>query len=363
MENLHQVQDSILAAYAFDIIDDIEFLLLSEINSSSNQDFEHDDGHFDLDNFNDDECTSYYRFKKDEIYRLKHALGIPDRITLPNRSRMDGLKALCIGLQRYANPCRYGDLVKVYRHPVPLLCLAFNWMTKFIYDTHKHRLTTLDQPWLAPQQLRIYADVIHQKGAPLKNCWGFVDVTVRAICKPGEQQQQQQQQQGVDIDHKPEHLLKYQSVTTPNGMIANLYGPVEGRRHDSYLLRESGLLTILEGGSHDAEGNVLCIYGDPRYPVRPQLQAPFPTANITPDQAAFNEVMSKVKITAEWSFGGIVNFFKLSDFKKSQEIHESSCAKMYMVSGILTNAHTCIYGNNTPSYFQLKPPSLDEYFQ
>lgn len=61
MENLHQVQDSILAAYAFDIIDDIEFLLLSEINSSSNQDFEHDDGHFDLDNFNDDECWSYYR--------------------------------------------------------------------------------------------------------------------------------------------------------------------------------------------------------------------------------------------------------------------------------------------------------------
>ncbi|XP_030842389.1 uncharacterized protein LOC115924448 [Strongylocentrotus purpuratus] len=270
---------------------------------------------------------------------------------------MDGLEALCLGLQRYAYPCRYGDLVKDYRRPVPQLCLAFNWVTNFIFDAHKHRLTTLEQHWLAPQQLRIYADVIHQKGAPLNNCWGFIDGTVRPICRPGEHQRV------AYNGHKRVHSLKYQSVTSPNGMIANLYGPVEGRRHDAYLLRESGLLTMLEGGSHDAEGNLLCIYGDPAYPVRPQLQAPFPTANITPEQAAFNRAMSKVRITVEWSFGDVINFFKYTDFKKSQKILLSSCAKMYMVSAILTNAHTCIYGNNTSSYFELQPPSLDEYFQ
>ena len=58
---------------------------------------------------------------------------------------------------------------------MPQLCLAFNWVTKFIYDAHKHRLVTLEQEWLAPQQLRTFADAIQQKGSPLNNCWGFVD--------------------------------------------------------------------------------------------------------------------------------------------------------------------------------------------
>jgi len=30
----------------------------------------------------------------------------------------------------------------------------------------------------------MYADAIHSKGAALDNCWGIVDGTVRAICRP-----------------------------------------------------------------------------------------------------------------------------------------------------------------------------------
>ena len=45
--------------------------------------------------------------------------------------------------------------------------------------------------------------------------------------------------------HKRLHALKFQSVVTPNGLIANLYDPVEGRRHDCSLLRESGLMEQL----------------------------------------------------------------------------------------------------------------------
>ena len=33
--------------------------------------------------------------------------------------------------------------------------------------------------------------------------------------------------------HKRVHAIKFQSVVAPNGLIANLFGPVEGRRHDS----------------------------------------------------------------------------------------------------------------------------------
>ena len=100
----------------------------------------------------------------------------------------------------------------------------------------------------------------------------------------------------------------------------------------------------------------------PTHYAGPQLEAPFQTANITREQEAFNAAMSKVRISVEWSFGDIINNFKLTDFKKTQNMLTSACGKMYFVSGLLTNAHTCLYNNNTSLYFELHPPSLKNIF-
>ena len=58
------------------------------------------------------------------------------------------------------------------------------------------------------------------------------------------------------------HAIKFQSVVAPNGLITNLFGPVEGRRHDSSMLRDSDLLTQLQLYSHSPHGDPLCSYGD-----------------------------------------------------------------------------------------------------
>ena len=102
-----------------------------------------------------------------------------------------------------------------------------------------------------------------------------MDGTVRPICRPS------QNQRIVYNGHKRAHALKFQSVVTPNGLIANLYGPMEGRRHDCALLNQSGLLQSLVWHSHNPAGQRLFIYGDPAYPIRPQLMGPFKGANIT----------------------------------------------------------------------------------
>ena len=75
--------------------------------------------------------------------------------------------------------------------------------------------------------------------------------------------------------HKKVHAIKFQSVVAPNGLIANLFGPVEGRRHDNGMLGDSGLLHKLQQHAHGPNGNILCIYGDPAYPLRQQLMGPF----------------------------------------------------------------------------------------
>ena len=76
----------------------------------------------------------------------------------------------------------------------------------------------------------------------------------------------------------------------------------------------------------------------------------------------FNTSMSVVRVSAEWLFGEIINYFKFMDFKKNLKINLSSVGKMYIVSAILRNALTCLYGNSTSDFFQLDPPTLQEYF-
>ena len=61
--------------------------------------------------------------------------------------------------------------------------------------------------------------------------------------------------------------------------------------------------------------------------------------------------------------GDVINSFKFLDYKKNLKVGLSSVSKMYVVSALLCNAITCLYGNNTSDYFGIEPPSLEQYFQ
>ena len=91
---------------------------------------------------------------------------------------------------------------------------------------------------------------------------------------------------------------------------------VEGKRHDAGILRMSGLPDALEEHSNTPDGESLCIYGDPAYPLRRHIQAPYQHANLTEEEVDFNRSMSSVRVAVEWVFGDIVNYFKFLDFKK-----------------------------------------------
>ena len=113
--------------------------------------------------------------------------------------------------------------------------------------------------------------------------------------------------------HKKVHAIKFQSVVAPNGLVANLYGPVEGKRHDSGMLAMSGLLDALQRYSVSPYGNTLCIYGDPAYPLRPCFQAPFRGAVLIPDQQAWSKSIKEV----EWIFGDIIITLSFWSLKKT----------------------------------------------
>jgi hypothetical protein len=135
----------------------------------------------------------------------------------------------------------------------------------------------------------------------------------------------------------------------------------EGKRHDAAMLVDSGLLHDLEQYVH-VGGRPMCVYGDPAYPHRVHLQAPYRNRQLTPEMVAFNKSMRSVRVSVEWLFGDIINYFRFLDFKKDLKIGLSNIGKMYIVAAVLRNALTSMQPNNTSTFFELQPPAVEEYF-
>ena len=128
------------------------------------------------------------------------------------------------------------------------------------------------------------------------------------------------------------------------------------------MLADSGLLRELQQNAFSPTGDAMCVYGDPAYPLRIHLQAPFRERVLTPQMQAYNASMSRVRTSVEWLFGDVINYFKFLDFRKNLKIQLSSVGKIYVVCALLRNALTCLYGNQTSDFFGIEPPTLQEYF-
>jgi len=104
----------------------------------------------------------------------------------------------------------------------------------YIYDIHGHLITQWNQDLLSHGALERYADVISGQGAPLDNCFGFVDGSVRPISRPHDRQRI------VYNGHKKVPALKFQSLSLPNELNGNLYDPV-----GKFFLRKLFLLFLV----------------------------------------------------------------------------------------------------------------------
>ena len=82
------------------------------------------------------------------------------------------------------------------------------------------------------------------------------------------------------------------------------------------MLADSGSLHDTSQFAFNPAGEPLCVYGDPAYPLRMQLQGPFKHGILTPEMEEYNSEISAVRTSVEWLFGDVINSFKFNDFKK-----------------------------------------------
>ena len=221
MASFQKLQELLLPCLEEEIIDDEEFSVLYEAYAPQNLPFQHSAYEkFSLENKNSAECKADFRVDKRDIALLVEALRVPPIFKCSNGTICDGTEGLCIVLKRFAYPCRYSDMMPIFGRSVPELSMICNQVTDWIYNTHGHKVTRWNHGILNPPLIATYADGVHFKGAALDNCFGFIDGTVRPISRP------MSNQRVVYNGHKRVHALKFQAVTLPNGLIANIYGPV-----------------------------------------------------------------------------------------------------------------------------------------
>ena len=188
------------------------------------------------------------------------------------------------------------------------------------------------------------------------NCVGFVDGSVQELDKPG------RHQQVLYNGHKRCHACKWQGIMLPNGIMPLPFGPINGNRHDSFMLERSQLVRIMRRICRH-QGRTFCMYGDPAYPQSRWIEGPFKDEDhlLSPAMVQFNAAMSAVRIPNEWGFGKIKGNFAFLDFEKGMKPYLNDIQGYWPVAQILCNCHTCLYGSQTSLYFQCRPPQLPAY--
>ncbi len=191
---------------------------------------------------------------------------------------------------------------------------------------------------------------------PFDGCWGFIDGTLLKTCRPSVGQR------AVYNGHKKQHGLKYQAVTTPDGLIVSLSEAFAGRAHDMTMFHESEMNNLLDSLPNDPDPTKrLHIFRDQGYSNSLNVVTPYRGLNLTPAQVDFNRTMSSIREPVEWAFKDIDQQWAFIDFKKNLNLLLQPVGKYYLVAAFLWNCLCCCNGSQTYQYFDCQPPSLREY--
>jgi nuclease HARBI1 len=166
--------------------------------------------------------------------------------------------------------------------------------------------------------------------------------------------------------HDKIYCIKVQSFIGPDGMYMDIPLPFStGCTHDSLILTASRLnqrLADLQQGRRVQ----YVYYGDKGYPIETShgRGAFRRTVWMTPEQRLENRVMKVPRgMAAEVGFSKPAGIMSQSDYHKQNKLRKSNITHIYLVSCILCNIHSCMYGNSISEYFNIETPSLEDYLQ
>lgn len=313
--------------------------------------------HFDPDAYDDKMFRTLFRFERFEMYELLSVLKsegvVQDVVVSSSRDKAPLSHVMCMLAMKYAWPTRLAQMISVFgRSP----CSMSRLVKQLRVELYERFCDGLRQPPpLSAEQCALFSAAIQNKGG-LAGIVGFIDGTVRPICKPSAFQ-------GAQYNGKDRvHALKYQAVTCPDGIIWNLAGPFPGARHDQFMLAESGIMSWVRSLPRDDRNLMYSLYADAGYSDQPGLHTPFADSLYVPLHDAVNVAMASARITVEWEFGAVLDNWGSLDWRRGQQLLSSrKIGQVYFVAALLNNFITCMRTSKTNAYFGVPPPALKDY--
>ena len=262
---------------------------------------------------NDDEPGSVYtkyRFRLDDLARVVAALEVPEEFSTTSGHKFSGEEAVLLLLWRFRSSDGANSFTLETGRNEAAISECVQYLVEHIHARFPHLIDERSFTAWAPKFAE-FAAAFRRWGVPIPNLIAFLDGKLWPVCRPGHWQRV------LFSGHKRIHGVKTQGAVFPNGIQPYPYGAVDGSRHDSFVLRMSGIVDILRAACAPLGADYV-LFGDSAYPVSRWLWAMYKGV-MTPAQKAFNSDMSPARVTVEWGFGKIANLWPFLDYRKNQQ--------------------------------------------
>lgn len=309
----------------------------------------------------DETFRPLFRVSKSEFWQIYDALGVGgwacDR--LANRSRVTPEECMLVWLRRMGSRATVLEIASQTFWASPTrVSSMFNIFADFM---HWHLSSPAMRVGVPLERATDFADSIkHRSGTGLDNCVGFLDSKALEIARPGENMEQMAAYNG----YYGHHCLRFQAIHSPDGICYDMYGPVEGRRSDGYLLGASDFMCRFLNYER-ALGFPLCVYADAGYWCSQYVQTGFnknlgerPQGSAEDD---YSKRMNRCRTSVEWGFGLVSLNWPFSTVAAYARVGNCPVGAHYKNAMFMTNVLSCLRGNITSSYFDCYPPSLNAY--
>lgn len=162
----------------------------------------------------------------------------------------------------------------------------------------------------------------------------------------------------------------YVALVAPNGMFVEIGDAYPASFNEERIVDLAGLSCRLRDVSLEIALNCddaqpfYAAYGDCGFHDNAAILVPYPkTRSMDPIQKRFNQSMASARVSIENAFAKVVNLWAFVDFDKNLHLNAQPIGSYYVVAILLTNAHSCIYGNQVARAFGVPTPSLEMYFE
>lgn len=314
---------------------------------------------FQLDSIGDVMFERICRFKKSDIPHLIDLFDLHN-VRYPYRLNPSPELAITVLLNNLSFPRTYFEQTLRFGRSEAYICVVFNTLIRYLYRRYEGMMGW--HPRLDYNRAKRCGRAVKRLGGG-GQIFGFIDGTFRAFCKP-------EKLQGIYYTgYKHAHGCKFQGIVCPDGLMMSLSGPYEGRLNDLNMVLESKISeTISEKFEpHEPPDRLdkkLFLYGDKAYHGLPRIIAPYPRNNLIVDEThSWNKEMEKARVAVENAFGQTHCLWMMNAFTKNLRSGHSPVGAYFVVSVLLMNTYTCLYGSGTAERFLMKPLSLEDYLE